>query len=248
MALIGAPRGAKKPHMIIVRRSEDRGNFDHGWLDTRHTFSFADYHDPRHMGFRSLRVINEDRVTPGQGFGTHGHRDMEILTYVLSGRLAHRDSTGGESSIGPGEVQRMTAGTGVLHSEFNGSDREPVHFLQIWILPERPNLLPGYEQRRFPEEERRGRLRLVASRDGAEGSLTLHQDARVHAALLGASDRAVLPLAEGRHGWVQVARGQVRLGGETLSAGDGAALSDEREVRLEGLGATDAEVLVFDLA
>ncbi|HSD19128.1 MAG TPA: pirin family protein [Anaeromyxobacter sp.] len=232
--------------MITIRRSEDRGHFDHGWLDTRHTFSFAAYHDPAHMGFRSLRVINEDRVTPGQGFGTHGHRDMEILSYVLSGRLAHRDSTGGGSSMGPGEMQRMTAGTGVLHSEFNGSDSDPVHFLQIWILPERPNLLPGYEQKRFPEEERRGRLRLVASRDGADGSLTIHQDVRVHAGLLGAGERAVLALAEDRHAWVQVARGKVRLGDETLSAGDGAALSGEPEVRLEGVDA--AEVLVFDLA
>jgi hypothetical protein len=232
--------------MITVRRSEARGHFDHGWLDTRHTFSFADYHDPRHMGFRSLRVINEDRVAPGKGFGTHGHRDMEILSYVLSGRLAHRDSTGGESSLAPGEVQRMTAGTGVLHSEFNGSDSEPVHFLQIWVLPERQDLLPGYEQKRFPEEERRGRLRLVASRDGADGSLTIHQDTRVHAALLGAGECAVLPLGAGRYAWVQVARGKVRLGDETLDAGDGAALSDEREVRLEGLDT--AEVLVFDLA
>jgi redox-sensitive bicupin YhaK (pirin superfamily) len=236
----------KNLRMITIRRSEDRGHFDHGWLDTRHTFSFADYHDPRHMGFRSLRVINEDRVEPGKGFGTHGHRDMEILSYVLSGRLAHRDSTGGGSTIGPGEVQRMTAGTGVLHSEFNGSDSEPVHFLQIWILPERPDLLPGYEQKRFPEEDRRGRLKLVASPDGADGSLTIHQDARVHAGLLDAGERAVLALADGRHAWVQVARGKVRLADETLSAGDGAALSSEREVRLEGLEA--AELLVFDLA
>ncbi|WP_242354520.1 MULTISPECIES: pirin family protein [unclassified Anaeromyxobacter] len=232
--------------MITVRRSEARGHFDHGWLDTRHTFSFADYHDPGHMGFRTLRVINEDRVAPGQGFGTHGHRDMEILSYVLSGRLAHRDSMGTGSTIGPGEVQRMTAGTGVLHSEFNGSDSEPVRFLQIWILPERRGLLPGYEQKQFPEEERRGRLRLVASRDGADGSVTIHQDARVYAALLGAGERAVLPLEAGRHAWVQVARGTLRLGDETLAAGDGAAMSDEREVRLEGVEA--AEVLVFDLA
>ncbi|WP_243337249.1 pirin family protein [Anaeromyxobacter soli] len=232
--------------MITIRRSEDRGHFDHGWLDTRHTFSFADYHDPHHMGFRTLRVINEDRVAPGQGFGTHGHRDMEILSYVLSGRLAHRDSMGTGSTIGPGEVQRMTAGTGVLHSEFNGSDSEPVRFLQIWILPERRGLLPGYEQKQFPEEERRGRLRLVASHDGAHGSVTIHQDARVYAALLEAGERAVLPLQAGRHAWVQVARGTLRLRDETLAAGDGAALSDEREVRLEGVEA--AEVLVFDLA
>ncbi|WP_242344862.1 pirin family protein [Anaeromyxobacter terrae] len=232
--------------MITVRRSEDRGHFDHGWLDTRHTFSFADYHDARHMGFRTLRVINEDRVAPGQGFGTHGHRDMEILSYVLSGTLAHRDSMGTGSSIGPGEVQRMTAGTGVLHSEFNGSDSEPVRFLQIWILPERRGLLPGYEQKKFAEEERRGRLRLVASQDGADGSVTVHQDARVYAGLLDAGERATLPVAAGRHAWVQVARGSLRVGDETLSAGDGAAVSDERELRLEGIDA--AEVLVFDLA
>ncbi|WP_242360456.1 pirin family protein [Anaeromyxobacter sp. SG17] len=232
--------------MITIRRSEARGHFDHGWLDTRHTFSFADYHDPGHMGFRTLRVINEDRVAPGQGFGTHGHRDMEILSYVLSGRLAHRDSMGTGSTIGPGEVQRMTAGTGVLHSEFNGSDSEPVRFLQIWILPERRGLLPGYEQKQFPEEERRGRLRLVASHDGADGSVTIHQDARVYAALLEAGERAVLPLQAGRHAWVQVVRGTLRLGDETLAAGDGAALSDEREVGLEGVEA--AEVLVFDLS
>lgn len=246
VALIGTARDGKYAPMITVRRSNDRGHFDHGWLDTRHTFSFADYHDPRHMGFRALRVINEDRVAPGQGFGTHGHRDMEILSYVLSGRLAHRDSMGSGSSLGPGEVQRMTAGTGVLHSEFNGSDSEPVHFLQIWILPGRQGLLPGYEQRAFPEEERRGRLRLVASPDGADGSVTIHQDARVHAGLLGGGDQVVLSLEADRHAWVQVVRGKLRVGDETLSAGDGAALSEEREVRLAGVDAS--EVLVFDLA
>src|SRR5512141_1396458 len=170
--------------MITVRRSQDRGHFDHGWLDTRHTFSFAGYQDPAHMGFRALRVINEDRVKPGQGFGTHGHRDMEIISYVLSGALAHRDSTGGGGILRPGEVQRMSAGTGVRHSEFNGSEREPVHFLQIWVVPDRAGHAPSYEQRAYPEDERRGKLRLIASPDGAEGSTILHQDARVFACLL----------------------------------------------------------------
>jgi quercetin 2,3-dioxygenase len=232
--------------MITVRRSADRGHFDHGWLDTRHTFSFAGYRDPRFMGFRSLRVINEDRVAPGQGFGTHPHRDMEIVSYVLSGSLAHRDGMGNGSTIRPGDVQRMTAGTGVTHSEFNGSDREPVHFLQIWILPERPGLDPGYEQRTFPDAEKRGRLRLVASRDGAEGSVTIHQDARILAGLLAPGERVVHRLAPGRHAWVQVISGEVEVEGERLSAGDGAAVSDSGTLALRAVH--DAEVLVFDLA
>ena len=232
--------------MITIRPAEARGHFDHGWLDTRHTFSFADYHDPKHTGFRALRVINEDRVRAGEGFGTHGHRDMEILTWVLEGRLAHRDSMGTGSTIGPGEVQRMSAGTGILHSEFNASDSEPVHFLQIWILPERYGMTPGYEQRRFPEEERRGTLRLVASRDGAQGSVTIHQDVRVYAGMLDAGVRADVELAEGRHAWVQVARGKARLGGQELAPGDGAAVTGERRLRLEGV--ESAELLVFDLA
>jgi redox-sensitive bicupin YhaK (pirin superfamily) len=232
--------------MITVRRSQDRGHADHGWLDSRHTFSFADYHDPAHMGFRALRVINEDRVAPSQGFGTHGHRDMEILSYVLSGKLAHRDSMGTGAVLGPGELQRMSAGTGVRHSEYNGSDTEVVHFLQIWIVPGRAGLAPGYEQRAFPEEERRGKLRVVASPDGRDGSLTLHQDASVHLGLLAAGERVALPIADGRHVWVQVLRGRVRANGEELRAGDGAALSGEREVALEGR--EDAEVMVFDLA
>jgi redox-sensitive bicupin YhaK (pirin superfamily) len=234
--------------MITVRRSADRGHFDHGWLDTRHTFSFAAYHDPAQMGFRALRVINEDRVLPGQGFGTHGHRDMEILSYVLSGELAHRDSSGGGGALRPGEVQRMSAGTGIRHSEFNGSPAEPVHFLQIWLLPDRPGHPPSYEQRAFPAAERRGRLRLVASPDGAEGSTTLHQDARVFAALLGEGQQAALALRPGRHAWVQVARGAVEVNGTRLSAGDGAALSEEAQVSLTGRGAEEAELLVFDLA
>ncbi len=234
--------------MITVRRAGERGRFDHGWLDTRHTFSFADYHDPPHMGFRALRVINEDRVQPQQGFGTHPHRDMEIVSYVLEGALSHRDSMGNGSVIRPGEVQRMSAGTGVLHSEFNPSASEPVHFLQIWILPDRHGHAPSYEQRAFRAAEKRGRLRLVASRDGAEGSVTIHQDARLHVALLRPGERVSTSLAEGRHAWVQVARGEVELNRTPLSAGDGAALSGERALELAGRGDAEAEVLVFDLA
>ncbi len=234
--------------MLTIRRSEDRGHFDHGWLDTRHTFSFADYHDPAHMGFRALRVVNEDRVRPGKGFGTHPHRDMEILSYVLEGALEHRDSMGNGSVVRPGEVQRMTAGTGVTHSEFNPSREEPLHFLQIWIVPERRGLAPGYEQKRFSPEERRGRLRLVASPDGADGSVRLHQDARVHAALLARGAEATHRLAPGRHAWVQVARGEVSIAGERLRAGDGASTSDAGELALRGEGDGEAEVLVFDLA
>jgi redox-sensitive bicupin YhaK (pirin superfamily) len=193
-------------------------------------------------------VVNEDRVRPGQGFGTHGHRDMEILSFVLSGALAHRDSTGGEGVLRPGEVQRMSAGTGVRHSEFNGSREEPVHFLQIWIVPDRPGHPPSYEQRRFPEQERRGQLRLVASPDAADGSLTIHQDARVYASILGAGERTVHPLAPGRHAWVQVTRGAAEVNGVAIAAGDGAAISGESSLALAGLGEEGAELLVFDLA
>jgi len=234
--------------MLTIRKSEERGRFDHGWLDTRHTFSFADYHDPAHMGFRALRVVNEDVVLPGQGFGTHGHRDMEILSYVIEGTLAHRDSTGGVGALVQGEVQRMSAGTGVRHSEFNGSLTEPVHFLQIWLLPDRPGHAPGYEQRAFSEGERRGALRLVASPDGADGSLTIHQDARVYAALLARGEAVERSLAPGRHAWVQVVRGEVEVNGARLRAGDGAALSEERTLRIAGAGDTMAELLLFDLA
>jgi len=233
--------------MITVRRASDRGHFDHGWLDTSHTFSFADYRDPEHMGFRALRVINQDRVRPGQGFGTHGHRDMEILSYVLSGALAHRDSTGGGGMIRPGEVQRMTAGTGVTHSEFNGSEREEVHFLQIWILPDRPGHRPSYEQKAYPEEERRGRLRLVASPDGALGSTIIHRDARVYASLLGPGVRLRHPLSPGRAAWVQVARGEVELNGQLLHPGDGAAVEGEEALALAGQGPGEAELLLLDL-
>jgi len=230
---------------VAVRKSNERGHADHGWLDTRHTFSFADYHDPEAMGFRALRVINEDRVQPAQGFGTHGHRDMEILSYVLEGGLAHRDSTGGGGVIEPGDVQRMSAGTGVMHSEFNASRSEPVHFLQIWIVPDRRGITPGYEQKHFPPEQRQGQLRLIASPDAADGSLKIHQDARVYTTLLGKGQTVSHPLAAGRYLWVQVARGQVRMGDVVLSAGDGAAISDERSVTLTG--DEPAEVLLFDL-
>ena len=232
--------------MIHVRKSNERGHADHGWLDTHHTFSFADYHDPENMGFRALRVINEDRVQPGQGFGTHGHRDMEILSYVLDGGLAHKDSTGGGGVIRPGDVQRMSAGTGVMHSEFNASRSEPVHFLQIWLLPERRGIAPGYEQKHFPSEQRQGQLRLIASPDAADGSVKIHQDVRVYTTLLAEGQRASHALAPGRHAWVQVARGKVRLGDVALAAGDGAALSDEHSVTLTA--DAPSEVLLFDLA
>lgn len=232
--------------MIKIRRAEERGGSNHGWLDTRHTFSFADYYDPQHMGFRSLRVINDDRVAPAAGFPTHPHRDMEIVSYVVEGGLAHRDSMGNGSIIRPGEVQRMSAGTGVTHSEYNASQTEWSRFLQIWIVPERKGLPPSYEQKLFPEAERRGALRLVASRDGRDGSVTIHQDASIHAGFLSEGDEVGLALAAGRHAWVQIVRGRVRLGTIDLEEGDGAAISEESAVRLEGRD--DAEVLIFDLA
>jgi len=232
--------------VITVRNAAQRGHFDHGWLDTFHTFSFAGYHDPARMGFRDLRVINEDRVAPGEGFGQHGHRDMEIVTWVLGGALAHRDSTGGEGVLRPGEVQRMSAGTGVTHSEFNGSDAEPVHFLQIWILPDRRGHAPSYEQRVVPEAARRGRLALIASPDGAEGSTTIHQDVRVYATLLSDGQSVQHALAPGRGAWVQVARGAVTVNGVALGAGDGAAVEGEELLSVAGAGGP-AEVLLFDL-
>jgi redox-sensitive bicupin YhaK (pirin superfamily) len=234
--------------MITIRHAGERGHFDHGWLDTHHTFSFADYHDERHMGFSDLRVINDDVVQPGQGFGTHPHRDMEIVTYVLEGELLHRDSMGNGSVIRPGEVQRMTAGTGVRHSEQNASREQPVHLLQIWILPGQRGLAPGYEQTAFPEDERRGKLRLVASPDGAEGSVTIHQDARMYATLLARGEEVRHPLAPGRRAWVHVARGELTLNGQPLGSGDGAAIEREQEIALAGRGAQLAEALVFDLA
>jgi hypothetical protein len=231
--------------MIAIRRSEARGLSQQGWLDSRHTFSFADYHDRRFMGFRDLRVINEDRVKPGQGFGTHPHSDMEIVSYVLEGALAHRDSLGNGSVIRPGDVQRMSAGTGVLHSEFNFSEQEPVHFLQIWILPAREAIAPSYEEKRFGEAERRNQLRLVVAPDGADGAVRIGQDTRIYAGLLDASAAVTHPLAPGRHAWVQVARGELELAGDVLQAGDGAAISEQAEVALWARSA--AEVLVFDL-
>ena len=231
---------------IVMRQAADRGHADHGWLDTRHTFSFASYYDPRFVGFRALRVINEDRVAPGQGFPTHAHRDMEIISYVLEGGLEHRDSLGTGSVIRPGDVQRMSAGTGVRHSEFNASPSEPVHFLQIWIEPATSGIAPGYEQKAFSDEDTRGRLRLVASPDGADGSVTIHQDARAYATRLAPGVEVVHRLAPGRHAWVQVARGALSLGGQRLGQGDGAAVSDESTLKL--VGNKDAEALVFDLA
>ncbi|MBV8313902.1 MAG: pirin family protein [Planctomycetaceae bacterium] len=231
--------------MITIRPARERGHGQHGWLDTRHTFSFNDYYDPRHMGFRVLRVINEDRVRPGQGFGTHGHRDMEILSYVLEGALAHRDSLGTGSVLRPGEVQCMTAGTGIRHSEFNPSEVEPAHFYQIWLLPDRPGLPPRYDQRTFPEEERRGRLRVVASSDGRDGSLTIHQAAEVFLSSLATGERVEHEPASGRHAWLQVLRGAVQLNGLPLAAGDGAAVSDE--TFLTALATEPSEVMLFDL-
>jgi quercetin 2,3-dioxygenase len=232
--------------MITLRLAKDRGHADHGWLNTYHTFSFADYFDPSHMGFRGLRVINEDRVQPGQGFGTHPHRDMEIISYVLEGGLQHRDSMGNGSIIRPGEVQRMSAGRGVTHSEFNASNEDVVHFLQIWLLPAARGIEPGYEQKSFPAADLDGTLRLVASPDAGSGSVVIHADARIHAGRFGEGVTGDLPLADGRHAWVQVARGRARVNGHELKAGDGAALSDEPAVRIEGIEAS--EVLVFDLA
>jgi quercetin 2,3-dioxygenase len=228
--------------MITIRKAGERGHFDHGWLNTYHTFSFADYYDPAFMGFRTLRVINEDRVKAGGGFGTHGHRDMEIISYVLEGELAHRDSMGTGSVIRPGDVQRMSAGTGVTHSEMNPSQENAVHLLQIWIVPERRGIEPGYEQKTFPEGELRGRLRLVASPDGAAGSVTIHQDVKLYSALL-AGESVAHSYAPQRYGWVQVTRGDVEVNGLKLSAGDGAAISDESAVTISGSG----EVLLFDL-
>jgi len=232
--------------MIRVRKTAERGHFDHGWLDTYHTFSFGDYYDPAHLGFRSLRVINDDRVQPGQGFGMHGHRDMEIVTYVLDGALQHKDSLGNGSIIRAGELQRMTAGTGVRHSEFNSSDKEGVHLYQIWLLPERKGLKPSYEELALSEEEKRGRFRLVASPDGADGYLTIHQDARLYLASLPPGQAVAHPIEPGRAAWLQVLRGSVNVLGNDLSAGDGVAVTDENAISVQA--AVPSEVLLFDLA
>jgi hypothetical protein len=231
--------------MAEIRRSQERGYADHGWLKSYHSFSFAGYHDPRHVHFGPLRVINEDRVVPGAGFGTHGHRDMEIISYVLDGELAHKDSTGTASTIRPGDVQRMSAGRGVQHSEFNGSQQRPVHFLQIWILPNVVGIPPGYEEKRFDEREKRGRLRLIASPDGAEGSVRIHQEARVYAGLFDGTEQGRLQVASGRLVYVHVARGRIAANGETLEAGDALKLTGEPVLTLTG--GEQAEVLVFDL-
>jgi redox-sensitive bicupin YhaK (pirin superfamily) len=231
--------------MLATRRSAERGYADHGWLKSFHSFSFADYRDPRHMGFGPLRVINEDRVAPGMGFGTHGHRDMEIISYVLDGELAHKDSLGNGSVIRPGDVQRMSAGTGVRHSEFNHSSAQVTHFLQIWIEPNVQGIAPGYEEKRFEPADKRGRLRLVASPGGAEGSVTIHQDARVYAGLFDGDERATLDVAPGRRVYVHVARGEIDVDGKRLAAGDAAMITDAD--RIELAGGRDAEVLAFDL-
>jgi quercetin 2,3-dioxygenase len=232
--------------MITIRKAGDRGHFDFGWLDTYHTFSFGDYRDRKFMGFRSLRVINEDRVAPQTGFPTHGHRDMEIITYVLEGALEHHDSMGNGSVIRPGEVQRMTAGSGVTHSEANASETDGVHLLQIWILPNARNLPPSYEQKTFADEEKRGRLRLVASDDGRDGSVTINQDAAIYATVLEPSSSVAHELAANRNAWIQVARGAISVNGNDLNQGDGAAISDESTVTVTGREL--AEVLLFDLA
>ncbi len=232
--------------MLEIRRSGDRGLADHGWLRSFHSFSFADYYDPRHMGFGSLRVINEDRVQPGMGFGTHGHRDMEIVSYVLEGALEHKDSMGNGSVIRPGDVQRMSAGRGVQHSEYNPSPRELVHFLQIWIEPNVRGIAPSYEEKHFDADSKRGKLRLVASPDGRDGSVTIHQDAELHAALVDGAERVTHALAPGRKAYVHVARGAVTVNGQALVAGDALKAADVREVVIEQ--GRDAEVLLFDLA
>jgi redox-sensitive bicupin YhaK (pirin superfamily) len=231
--------------MQEIRRASDRGYADHGWLRSYHSFSFADYWDPKHVEFGALRVINEDRVVPGAGFGAHGHRDMEIVSYVLEGELAHKDSTGASSVIRPGDVQRMSAGSGVRHSEFNGSHEKPVHFLQIWIQPDILGIDPGYEQKYFAPDEKRGRLRLVASHDGADGSVRIRQDARLYAGLFDAAERGNLEVAAGRRIYVHVARGRVTANGESLAAGDALKLTDTTALALTD--GVNAEVLVFDL-
>ncbi len=232
--------------MMTIRSAHDRGTANFGWLDTRHTFSFGNYYDPTYMGFADLRVINEDKVSPSQGFSTHGHRDMEIVTYVLEGALEHKDSLGNGSIIRPGDVQRMSAGTGILHSEFNASDTDPVHLLQIWILPEEKGIEPGYEQKTFADEEKQGKLRLVGSRDGRDGSVTIHQDVNLYAALLRDGETIDHSLADGRVGWLQVARGSLYLNGRLLSAGDGVAISQEPVLTLQG-NAHHTEILLFDM-
>jgi len=233
--------------MITLRPSQERGHFDHGWLKTFHTFSFSDYNDPKHVHFRALRVINEDWVQPGMGFGTHPHRDMEIITYVLEGELAHKDSMGNGTPIRPGVVQRMSAGTGVLHSEYNHSDENPVHLLQIWIMPDKKGVKPSYEQKVFSDDEKRNQLRLIASPDGRDGSLTINQDAKVYATILDSGVSVRHELDDKRNSWIQVARGSVTVNGKMLNAGDGAGLTSEKAIEIVA-GTPNSEVLLFDLA
>lgn len=231
--------------MINIRRSKERGHADYGWLDTNYTFSFSNYYDPRFMGFRDLRVINEDFIAPDQGFPTHGHRDMEIVTYVIRGELSHKDSMGNGTTILPNEVQRMTAGTGVLHSEYS-SPTEETHLLQIWILPEKEDLEPGYEQTYFAPEEKKGKLKLVASRAGTDGSVTIHQDVNLYSSLLADGETVEHAIADGRHAWIQIVKGKLDVNGETLETGDGAAVSEEKLLKLKSL-AEETEFLLFDL-
>lgn len=230
--------------MLTIRKADDRGHADHGWLDSHHTFSFADYYDPAHMGFRALRVINDDRVAGGRGFGAHPHRDMEIISYVLEGALAHKDSTGNGGIIRPGDVQKMSAGRGVTHSEMN-PEKAPVHFLQIWLMPTERGIAPSYDQKTFADADKRGKLRVVASPDGRDGSIVIHADAVLHAGLFDAGETSTLELATGRHAWIHVARGTVKVNGQEVSDGDGVALSNEDKVSIEGVA--NGEVLVFDL-
>lgn len=232
--------------MIAIRRSSERGHADHGWLDTYHTFSFSSYFDPAHMGFRSLRVMNEDRVAAGKGFGTHSHKDMEIISYVLEGALEHKDSMGKGEVLHPGEFQRITAGTGIAHSEFNPSQDRPTHFYQIWLLPQRNGLTPGYEQKRFDDSDLQNTLRMVASPDGEKGSLTIHQDARIYLSKLDGEKEVEFAVPPGRHAWLQVLRGVVTLNGRELRTSDGAAVSDESKLAIRA--ASNAEVMLFDLA
>lgn len=233
--------------MITIRRSLERGGGEHGWLNTRHSFSFDSYYDPRHMHFRALRVINEDVVQPGEGFPTHPHRDMEIITYVLEGALEHKDSLGNGSIIRPGDGQRMSTGTGITHSEFNASRTEPVHLLQIWIMPDSKNISPGYEQKEFSESEKRGQLRLIAAKSGQGGAVTVHQDVPLYASLLDKHQKVEHLISPGRHAWLQVAKGAVELNGARLEQGDGAAISDEQKLSIAGVQ-NGSEILLFDLA
>ena len=234
--------------MITIRKSEERGHADHGWLDSHHTFSFANYYDPRHMGFRSLRVINEDRVAPGRGFGSHGHQDMEIISYVLSGELAHKDSMGHQEVLGPNEVQRMSAGTGVMHSEFNGSKTEPAHFLQIWIEPATNGTPSSYEQFKFDPAEKKGKLKQIAGPDGGDGVARINQDAKVFVSEVAEGEGISYPLGTGRYAWLHVIRGGVSVNGTALKTGDAVAVSDESQLRIDGAEKEPAEIMLFDLA